>query len=173
MRKILTLILVFTTLYSFADTNKIYVWRNDEGVLVFSDSPQPNVNADSIDVKSTPNIIKSLDTSILEGRADEPEEQAAISIIKPLPESTIRDNAGSVYISGVVQPVFKRGMSVVLKLDEKPVGKPQTSAVFILRDIQRGEHKAQLELLNELGKIIAVSKPVTFYLHRNSLNKPK
>jgi hypothetical protein len=152
---------------------KIYVWRNAEGVLVFSDSPKPNVKADTVDVSNSPNIVKSVDVSILEGKGEDPDEEAIeIEITKPLHEATIRDNSGTVYINGAIKPIFKRGMSVVLKLDGKKVAGPQKSAVFILHDVDRGEHKIQLEVWNDSGKVIAVSKAATFYLHRNSIKTP-
>mgnify|MGYP000551052540 CR=1 FL=1 len=156
-----------------ADKKKIYVWRNADGVLVFSDSPKPNVKTDTVDVSSSPNIIKSVDASILAGgESNEADEPFTIEIIKPANEETIRDNTGSVYINGAIRPAFKRGMSVVLKLDDKQVAGPQKSAVFILRDIDRGEHRLQLEVWNDSGKVIAVSKAVTIYVHRASINKP-
>lgn len=169
---VLLLLLVLCSLNALAaDKKKIYVWRNAEGVLVFSDSPKPNVKTDTVDVSKTPNIIQSVDASILKGDSDktDPVEELSIEIVKPLDQDTIRDNTGSIYINGVVKPSFKRGMSVVLKFDDKQVAGPQKSAVFILRDIDRGEHRVQLEVWNDSGKVIAVSKPITIYLHRASV----
>lgn len=154
-----------------ATKKKIYVWRNADGVLVFSDSPQPDVKSDTVDVNSTPNIVKSVDTAILENKSPSTkDEKLSVSILKPVQEETIRDNSGSVYISGAIKPAFKRGLSVVLKLDDKKVKGPQKSAVFILRNVDRGAHKVQLEVWNSSGKVIAVSEPVTFFLHRGSVN---
>lgn len=173
---VLLLVLLLVSCQSIASDKKkkIYVWRNAEGVLVFSDSPKPNVKTDTVDVSATPNIIQSVDASILKGDTDEPEQSDTISveIVKPLDEETIRDNAGSVYINGRILPSFKRGLSVVLKLNDEKVQGPQKNAVFILRNVDRGEHKVQLEVWNESGKVIAVSKAVTFYLHRASINRP-
>ncbi|MDC2889139.1 DUF4124 domain-containing protein [Psychrosphaera algicola] len=150
----------------------MYVWRNAEGVLVFSDSPKPNVKSDTIDVSKTPNIIQSVDASIISGDTTKEDllDVVSIDIVKPLDQDTIRDNTGSLYINGLIKPSFKRGMSVVLKFDDKKVAGPQKSAVFILRDVDRGEHRVQLEVWNDSGKVIAVSKPITVYLHRASVN---
>lgn len=177
MRKVffLLLLLGLTTSVFPADKNKkIYVWRNAEGVLVFSDSPQPNVKADTVNVTKTPNIAKSVDTSILKGSsANETKDVFSVHIVKPLDQATIRDNTGTIYINGAVKPVFQRGMRVVVKLDGKTASQPQKSAVFILHDVDRGEHTIQLEVLNDSGKVIATSDIVTFYLHRNLIITPK
>lgn len=169
---LLLLMMVCTANVIAADKKKIYVWRNAEGVLVFSDSPKPNVETDTIDVSKTPNIIKSVDASILSGdkSKQDKENQVSVEIVKPLHEATIRDNTGSIYINGVIKPSFKRGMNVVLKFDDKKVAGPQKSAVFIMRNVDRGEHRVQLEVWNDSGKVIAVSKPITIYLHRASVN---
>ena len=176
MRKfLLLLVLLLSGLQSLAaEKKKIYVWRNADGVLVFSDSPKPNVKTDTVDVDTTPNIIESVDASILKGTPQQEQEQEkiAVEITKPLDQETIRDNSGSVYINGAIKPSFRRGMSVVLKFNGEKVAGPQKSAVFILRDVDRGEHRVQLEVWNDSGKVIAVSKSVTFYLHRTSVNRP-
>ena len=43
--------------------------------------------------------------------------------------------------------------------------------MFVLRNIDRGEHQIKMSLLDDKGKIIATSSPVTFYMHRISVNK--
>ncbi|CAM5218367.1 hypothetical protein [Alishewanella longhuensis] len=48
----------------------------------------------------------------------------------------------------------------------------EDSTAFVLRDIDRGEHNIQLELLDQSGKLIATSPLTTFYLHRASLITP-
>ncbi len=172
MRKFVLLLLLclIATQTLAADNKKLYVWRNAEGVLVFSDSPQADVKADTVNIDTSHNIIKSVDTSILDGTTTAAVDKISIEILKPSADQTIRDNAGSVYISGAIRPSFKRGLSVVLKLDDKKIKGPQKSAVFILRNIDRGEHKVQLEVWNESDKVIAVSPPVTFFVHRASVN---
>jgi hypothetical protein len=61
---------------------------------------------------------------------------------------------------------------VRLVFDGLAYGEPQNSAVFVLRDIDRGEHTIQLELIDQNGKLIAVSPVTTFYLHRASVISP-
>jgi hypothetical protein len=68
--------------------------------------------------------------------------------------------------------MFERGLRVRLLLDGKSQGEPQNNAVFILRDVHRGEHKLQMELFDQSGKLIATSPVTTFYLHRTSVISP-
>ncbi len=151
-------------------TAKIYVWRNEKGVLVFSDSPR----AGAEEVKTKPgNVIQSstsVDTKVLDITPQEVAEQYEISINTPKNNATIRDNTGSIYIAGSIEPRFKAGLEVQLILDGKPQQKPQKHSMFSLRDIDRGKHKIKMLLLDEKGKVIASSTPVTFYMHRTSSN---
>ncbi|MFQ3209080.1 MAG: hypothetical protein ACI9U5_000931 [Colwellia sp.] len=172
MIKLLLLTLLSITLAApvHSKTSKVYVWRNGEGILVFSDSPI----AGAEEVKTKPgNIIQlstSIDTKVLDITPQGMLEEYEIVINTPKNNATIRDNTGSIYISGGIKPRFKTGLEVQLLLDGKPHNKPQTHSIFSLRDINRGEHKIKMLLLDEKGKVIASSTLVTFYMHRASTN---
>jgi len=172
MIKLLLLTLLGITLAApvHPKASKIYVWRNEKGILVFSDSPR----AGAEEIKTKPdNIIQlstSIDTKVLDITPQEMVEEYVIVINTPKNNATIRDNTGSIYISGGIQPRFKSGLEVQLVLDGKPYNKPQTHSIFSLRDINRGEHKIKMLLLDEEGKVIASSVSVTFYMHRASIN---
>lgn len=153
----------------FAGSAKIYVWRNEQGVLVFSDSPKPG--AEEVEVKEPNTVKSSVDTSILDITPKVIQEEYQVSITQPENNATVRDNTGSVYVSGRIQPIFKRGLKIQLYLDDKPYEKPQSHSMFVLRNIDRGEHQIKMALLSDKGKVIATSSPVTFYMHRVSVNK--
>ena len=172
MIKLLLFTLLVITLAAPVHPNstKIYVWRNESGVLVFSDSPRPGAE----EVKTKPgNVIQSstsLDTNVLDITPQKTSEQYEIFINTPKNNATIRDNTGSIYIGGGIKPRFKPGLEVQLILDGKPHQKPQKHSMFSLRDIDRGEHKIKMLLIDEKGKVIASSASVTFYMHRASTN---
>lgn len=162
------LLCLILPLQGFATTAKIYVWRNEQGVLVFSDTPKPG--AEEVKVTEQNNVMPSMDTSILDIKPQVIEDKYQINVSQPKQNETIRDNTGSVYIAGLVKPIFKQGFRVQLFLDAKPYKKPQSRAMYILRNIDRGEHTVKFQLINDQGKVIASSDPVTFYMHRASVN---
>jgi hypothetical protein len=167
---LLSLILIITLLScnAFATSTKIYVWRSDDGVLVFSDSPKPG--AEEVEIKE-PNSMSSIDTSVLDLTPKVIKDDYQIQIDQPTMNATIRDNTGSVYVAGRIKPIFKKGLKIQLYLDGKSYAPPQLHSIFVLRNIDRGEHAIKMKLLNEQGKVIALSKPITFYMHRASVNK--
>lgn len=153
-----------------ASTAKIYVWVNEKGQTVYSDTPKPGAEV----VKTKPgNVIKSstrVETQELDINKKVIADNYQVIINDPVDNATIRDNTGSVYISGSIKPIFKRGLKIQLILDGKPYLKPQTHTLFSLKNIDRGEHQIKMKLLNEKGKEIASSKAITFYMHRASVN---
>jgi hypothetical protein len=154
----------------YPNSAKIYVWRNDSGELVFSDSPK--AGAEEL-MTSDANVIQSktrVNTKVLDIKPQKISITYEISISNPEDQATIRDNTGSVYISANIKPAFKKGLKVQLVLDDKPYDKPQTLAIFALKNIDRGEHSIKMLLINETGKIIASSKTVIFYMHRTLTN---
>jgi hypothetical protein len=169
MKQLTTLILiVLLSLPVEAYQAKVYVWRDENGVLVFSDSPRPG--AEEVKVEEKNDVLPSVDTSILDITPQVIEDKYEVVVTQPEQNATIRDNSGSVFVSGGIKPIFKRGFKVQLILDGKVYEKPQTHSMFALRNIDRGEHQIKLELLNEKGKVIASSEAVTFYMHRARIN---
>ena len=153
-----------------ASTAKIYVWRNENGELVYSDTPRPGAE----EVKTrTGNVIKSsttIETQVLDIKPQKIIEDYQVTINHPQDNATIRDNTGSVFVSGIITPIFKRGLKIQLILDDKPYQQPQSDTRFSLRNVDRGEHQIKMKIFNEQGKVIASSKPITFYMHRASVN---
>lgn len=162
-------LLVITSTQAHANSTKIYVWRNADGVLVYSDSPKPG--AEEVKVNKANNFTSSIDTSILDVAPNVVQEQFKVHISQPTNHATIRDNTGSVYVQGNVTPTFKQNLKIQLLLDNTPHQLPQTNAMFLLKNIERGEHQLQMQLINEKGKVIALSTPVTFYMHKSSVTR--
>ncbi|MFY8273853.1 DUF4124 domain-containing protein [Pseudoalteromonas sp. SSDWG2] len=152
-----------------ANTNKnIYVYKDEKGNLVFSDTPRKG--AEKVTLNSPVMDMPSTDTSILNEADDELEAtKFTISVTSPTQEETIRDNTGSVHVSGMIKPRFLQGHKVQLFLDGQAHGQAQTSTLFVMRDVDRGEHNVTLKLVDSQGKVLATSKPVTFFLHRRSV----
>ena len=166
---LLSIFLCVFTHQSFAAPKKIYVWRDAKGVLVFSDTPQPEVDAEEIKLNSKAIEMKSVDTSILYGDKKNKAIKYTIDITSPIHQETIRDNTGSIHISGRIEPRFIPGHKVQLYLDGAKYGHPQASILFVIRNIDRGEHQLQLGLIDDKGKSLAKSKSITLFLHRRSV----
>ena len=166
----IALLIALNAFPAMATTAKVYVWRNESGVLVFSDSPRAGAEEVKLKPENTSIPSMNIETDLLDITPKVIDNNFQVVITQPENNATIRDNTGSIYISGAVKPLFKRGNKVQLFLDNKPYKTPQTHSMFSLRDIDRGEHQIKINLLDDKGKIIASSDKVTFYMHRVSVN---
>nr|KJZ09202.1 hypothetical protein TW77_10235 [Pseudoalteromonas rubra] len=152
---------------SAVSDQKVYRWKDKNGNWVYSDVPKKG----SEKVKLSTNMLTmpATDTSILTPNPTTPAVTYKAKITAPSDQQTLRENSGSVYVSGLVTPRFANGFQVQLLLDGKPAGPKQTSASFALRDVPRGEHKLQMKVFDDKGMLVAQSAVTTFFLHRASL----
>jgi len=152
----------------YSNSASVYVWRNEQGNMVFSDTPR--AGAEEVHIK-TANVVRSnsrVETQLLDINPQNISNTYDVVITIPKNNATIRDNTGSIFIQSIIKPVFKRGLKIQLLLDGNAYNSPQTHGRFSLRNIDRGEHKIQMELMDEKDEVIALSKEVTFYMHRAS-----
>lgn len=166
---LVSMTLALTSIDAAAESNpKIYRWKDKNGHWVYSDVPQPG----SKEVKLNANALTmpSVDTKILEQTDTTPTIQYTAKIISPEHEQTIRDNSGSVYVTGTIEPRFTQGLSVQLFLNGTATGPKQSNTQFSLRGINRGEHSLVMKVFNQKGMLVAQSDAHKFFLHRNTVN---
>ena len=154
----------------WAASTKIYVWRNEAGVLVFSDSPRAGAEEVKLKPESAVVPMMKVETSLLDIKPKELNDEYSVVITQPKNNATIRDNTGSIFISGGIKPIFQRGFKIQLYVDGKAHQGPQKHTLFSLKNIDRGEHQIKMELIDKAGKVIASSEVTTFYMHRASVN---
>ncbi len=152
------------------DDKPVFVSVDKNNVPVFSDNPVPG--ASQLQIKEGNRMLAVTPTEISRQSVDQTPE-FTVAIVKPEPQGTVRENSGTVYVSGQVKPLFAQGLRVRLYLDGQVAAGPSSNANFILHNIDRGEHQLVLELSDQSGKIIAISPVTTFFLHRASSITPK
>jgi hypothetical protein len=151
---------------SFGNEKKIYAWKDKNGILVFSDTP--HAGAKEVKLMSQKLTMPSTNSDILYKPKVTPAAQYQVEITSPEHNKTIRENTGSVYVTSRIMPVFEQAFKVQLFLDDEAQGNAGDTSTFVLRDVNRGEHTLQIKVFNK-NKIVAISKPHTFYMHRQGL----
>ena len=94
-----------------------------------------------------------------------PEVQYSVFIRSPEAEQTLRDNSGEVTIDAEVLPKKTGKFQLIMN---NQVVKTQSNNQFQLESVNRGAHTIQVNFLDNSGKILALSKPQTFYLQKAS-----
>ncbi|KAF7768996.1 hypothetical protein PCIT_a3535 [Pseudoalteromonas citrea] len=165
MRLIIIGCLVFISCASSADS-KVYRWKDDNGNWVFSDVPRKGAQEVQLNKSMT---MPAVDTKIFDTKIQQQATSYTASITSPNNEQTLRENTGTIYVTGQIEPSFTNGLKVQLTLDGKATGPMQTSTTFVINNVPRGEHTLVLKLYNAQGKTLAQSDSTTFFLHRKSV----
>jgi TolA-binding protein len=143
-----------------ADGNVVYSDVRSDGAVPVNLSSMntvvvPALNNAAIQTTNKTNSVKKRRSEV----------QYSVFIRSPAAEQTLRDNSGAVTIISEVLP--KKSGKFQLVIDNQIV-KTQSKSEFKLENINRGAHTIQVKFLDNSGKILALSKPQTFYLHKAS-----
>jgi len=171
----LTLLLLVLPPAAGAD---VYRWVDDSGVVHYSDEPRGD--AERIELPEPPTV--QLPSPAPQGaRTDEAEADAAdeapeyrrLAITSPGQEQTIQSAPGEVPVRIALEPRLREGHRIALLLDGEPVAQsPVDRLQLTLAPVDRGTHTLRARVVDGQDRVLARSRPVTFYLHRPSVNLP-
>ncbi|QUM86977.1 MULTISPECIES: DUF4124 domain-containing protein [unclassified Moritella] len=173
MKYVMLFILIIT---SYTSVAAIYQWTDEQGITHFSDDESKPASAKEIDVKLTPPSIDSLTQSIPPKTShakttmnDKSVTPSSIHISTPRDQQTIRSNTGEITVSATLSSTLLYGSSIRLLIDGITYSE-QIEKQFDVTNVPIGTHKLQLQIINNLGKVIASSELITVYLHRFKAN---
>lgn len=91
-------------------------------------------------------------------------------IASPAPEETVHDNAGTVGVVVAVEDgaVLPPGYNIRLLLDGEPAAPDAPDTRFQLNGLDRGSHRLQALIVDDDGRVLDRSEPVTFHLWQAS-----
>ncbi len=164
------LVLVVTPALAIAAT--VYRWVEPNGTVVFSDQPHrgarkviiPPVNVYEPGTGKLPNPGSAASTT------QSAAPYRVLRISAPAPDATVRRNNGDVTVRMAVKPPLRtdRGQVIALVLDGKRLAKRYRAPQAVLRNVDRGTHTLQAQIVNGAGKVLMSSPSVTFHLMRYS-----
>lgn len=168
-------ILLILLLTSYTSTAAIYQWTDEQGITHFSDDESKPESATKINVKLTPPSIGSLtqsrtpEASTAVPTTPDTPLPITISINSPVEQQTLRSNNGEIIVSAKLSHTLTYGLNIRLLIDGV-IHSEQIDSQFTVHNIPIGTHKLQLQIINNLGKVIASSELITVYLHRFKAN---
>ncbi|KTD64098.1 DUF4124 domain-containing protein [Legionella spiritensis] len=147
----------------------IYKWTDSSGAVHFSD--QPHQGAEKIEIPeaqsySSPPSQQSSSEESGDEDDEAKKEYKKIEITQPQNEATIRNNQGYVPVIASVSPELKSGDKLQIVFDGAPLGEPKDSTIFALNNVYRGTHTIAVQIVDESGKVVKSSEPVTIHMHR-------
>lgn len=91
------------------------------------------------------------------------------SISSPKPEEFIEGSGNEVTIGWTSRYALQPGMMVMITLDGRAL-EPTTASSVTVKEVDRGEHIVQAQLVDARNRRIATASPVTFFVRQFSQN---
>jgi len=167
-------LLLTATLLAGSVSAEIYRSVDEHGNVTFTNQPVKGaepVQLKPLSVYGAPRIKSIADSKAV---VDKAPAYRSVTIIAPRPDETVRDNPGNVTVKAGSDPALNQGAGHRFQffLDGKPVGDPQTAPTKTFANVDRGEHRVAVAVVDSRGKTIVRSEPVRFFLHRQTIFNP-
>lgn len=166
--KALFVLFVFFLHQSLA--TEVYVSRDANGNMVFSDKPSANSQVHTVpELPSVPALAPS--TSLTPpAKVSEPSfSYTSLSILSPVTGFNLpMGYTGNLEVSGVLVPGLRESDTIYL-MDGPHILQQGRQTSFNLSNLDRGEHQLQLLVRDKQGKTLIRSNTVTVHVQRASI----
>jgi hypothetical protein len=151
-----------------------YRWVDADGVVHYSDRPEPGAQAIELPTYQPPSgPATRAPTSNYTRRNETGEDEAppfsyeSLSVASPAAEQTLWNIEGVLNVSLSLNPALQSGHRVRVYFDGTPQMGSGTS--FQLEGVYRGQHNLQAEVIDQAGKLMIRSEPSRFYVQQNAI----
>jgi len=166
------LVLLGLLVMPFASADEAYVWTDEDGVVHYSDRPQPGARRVELQAPNT-SRSSSRRSAQQSAEGDEAEEPAApfryesLEVSNPGPEETLWNIEGSLSVTLALTPALRPGHQVRVYFDGNP--RMVNGTTFQIDEVWRGVHNLQAEVLDETGNMMIRSRTNRFYVQQNTV----
>jgi len=173
-------ILFFVLFHTTATHAEMYKWVDKDGNISYSDQP-PYKGAEKLEAPA----LTSVPATDIPEKKPEPTSESDkedknkttkytyLRITSPENDATVRNNSGNFSISFNIQPSLntKQGHYFSVHMDGKTMHDKLSSLSANMTNIDRGSHSLSVSVKDKKGKTIRKSKPITVYVHRQTVLK--
>lgn len=152
-----------------ADTKTVYKYTNDEGVVVFSDSPVPGAQTMEINLPASLGTVgpKAPSTNATPDAKKAPVYHR-IGITTPSQDATYSNDVETIVISGFSEPALRPG-NLYRFIVNGEASAPQPISHYTLLNSDRGEYTVSIEIVDRNLQTLIRSEPVRFFVKRHSV----
>ena len=162
-----------------ASAAKTYRWVDAQGVVHYSDTPQPGAQQVTLPPAQTYSAPQAatpppaLTPTVPAGSPPAPEETyQSCAITQPLAETSLFA-PDSVHVAVTLDPPLRDGDRLQVLLDGQPLdSKSPTATSLEAPQPDRGAHVLSAVVRDTTGKMVCSSSGVTFYVQRPSVLAP-
>ncbi len=149
---------------------QVYKHVDENGNVTFTDKPPEGSQKIEIRPTNTSAPPPVIAYPAQEATVEVAAVKYSLEITSPNNDTIIPRGPGNFSVSASITPSLQGGHKLQLLLDGVPEGEPQSHSSWALTNVFRGSHLLEVKLLNEKGKEMAKSGPVTVYVFRPSSN---
>jgi hypothetical protein len=159
---------------AWAQGATLYRWVDEQGVVHFSDRPMPG--AEKVEVPPAQSIPAPRVPA--PRRAPAPEEPqgpvySRVAIVQPVPEqSFVNTGFAPVEVAAAIEPRLQPGHQLWFYLDGQRLENVPTQARSTTVEVGRGTHTVAVRVVDQNGRELVTSEPVTFYVRQTSIQQP-
>lgn len=146
-------------------------WVDEDGVVHYSDRPQPGAEEIVLPRANTTSVrrISPPEPSDQDGTEPEaPFRYEDLEIVSPAADETLWNIEGVLSVSLALSPGLKSGHRVRVYFDGE--ARFVTGTSFQVSEVHRGTHNLQAEVLDETGKLMIRSQPLQFHVQQSRVN---
>ena len=149
-----------------------YRWVDENGVVHYSDRPQPGAEEIVLpkgDSGRWAPVRQPRQSAAARDDADDDSSFSyqSLSVASPAAEETLWNIEGVLNVSLALTPGLQPGHRLRLYFDGNPQMVASTS--IRLTEVYRGEHNLQAEVLDSAGELMIRSAPIRFYVQQTSV----
>ena len=167
------IVILLGLLASSSALAQAYTWTDEDGVVHYSDRPQPG--ATEVDLgKYSASKGNSLARKPLPRRSSTTDQgdtstfrYESLEVASPAAEQTLWNIEAVLNVSLALSPALQSGHRVRVYFD----GTPQevVGLSVQLQEVYRGAHNLQAEVVDQAGKVLIRSQPSRFYVQQTSV----
>ncbi len=156
----------------FALADEAYVWTDEDGVVHYSDRPQPGakrVELQAPNASRSPSLRGAEDSAEGDDAAEPaaPFRYESLEVANPGAEETLWNIEGTLSVTLALSPALQPGHRIRVYFDGNP--RMVNSTTFQIDEVWRGVHNLQAEVLDETGNMMIRSRTNRFYVQQNTV----
>ena len=167
------IVIVLGLLASSSALAQAYKWTDADGIVHYSDRPQPGATEVDLGKYRSPQsgslVRKPLPrrSSTADDAATSTFRYSSLAVTSPAAEQTLWNIEATLSVSLALSPELQSGHRVRVYYD----GALQevSGLSFQLQEVYRGAHNLQAEVVDQAGKVLIRSQPSRFYVQQTSV----
>jgi hypothetical protein len=169
--RILTSILCLL-LSGWATAAETYRWVDKDGVVHYSDQPNPGAERIELNAAPAPGSVAPGPQPRTSSTPLVPFTYTSCGIASPNADQVFL-NVRTVSVSLNILPALQSGHRITVQMNGRPISDwPAASSGHLLRDVSRGSYTLQAGIQDANGRQICTSGALTFHVRQPSLLSP-